>query len=212
MPASVLDVSTRLVSFRTELGDLRKFESQNQAAFSGGASPNRTANQLHLLVETVFFRAYRAYENYVRDVFLLYCTGHSCMSGAAATPFLTPRDITHAEQLLKSSMPFLDWGSPDELIKRAELYLDQGFPIKVPYAARLATLRDYKHIRNHIAHASTESLENYRKVVGRYFGAPPLPLPEPGELLLKPDKVVKAKYLLQTFLDTLENLAIDIAA
>jgi hypothetical protein len=55
-------------------------------------------------------------------------------------------------------------------------------------------------------------LANYRKVLGGYFGAPPLPLPEPGEFLLKPDKTHKTKYLLQTFLDTLESLAVDVAA
>jgi hypothetical protein len=212
MAANVQDVATLLLSFRNELGTLRKFDSQNQSAFSSSKSSNLTANQLHLLVETVFFRAYRTYEHYIRDVFLLYCTGHSSKSGKAVTSFLNPRDVEHAEQLMKSSMPFVEWGSPDEVIKRAELYLDQGFPIKAPYTSRVAVLRDYKHIRNHIAHSSTESLTNYRKVLGRYFGAPPLPLPEPGELLLKPDKTRKTKYLLQTYFDTLESLAVDVAA
>ena len=180
MTANVQDVAALLLSFRNEFDILRGFDSQNQSAFSSGKSPNLTANQLQLLMETVFFRAYRTYEHYIRDIFLLYCTGHSSKSGKAVTSFLNPRDVEHAEQLVKSSMPFVDWGSPDEVIKRAELYLDQGFPIKAPYTSRVAVLRDYKHIRNHIAHASTESLANYRKVLGGYFGAPPLPLPEPA--------------------------------
>ncbi len=212
MAANVQSVAALLLSFRNELDILRKFDAQNQSAFSSGRPFSLAASQLHLLAETVFFRAYRTHEHYIRDIFLLYCTNHSSKSGKAVNSFLKPRDVEHAEQLVKSSMQFVDWGSPDEVIKRAELYLDQGFPIKAPYASRVAALRDYRHIRNQIAHASTESLANYRKVVGRYFGAPPLPLPEPGELLLKPDKTRKTKYLLQTFLDTLESLAVDVAA
>ena len=206
------DVAALLLSFRIELDILRAFDSQNQSAFSSGKSSNLTADQLHMLVETVYFRAYRSYEHYIRDIFLLYCTGHSSKSGKAVTSFLNPRDSEHAEQLVKSSMEFIDWGSPDKVIRRAELYLNQGFPIKEPYTLRLAFLRDYRHIRNRIAHASTESLEGYGKVLGRYFGAPPLPLPEPGEYLLKPDKTHKTRYLLQTFLDTLETLAVEVAA
>lgn len=212
MAVSAQDVGTRLLFFCSEVDDLRKFDSLNQSSFSSGHPPILSASQLHLLVETVYFRAYLSYENYIRDIFLMYCTGLGSKSGKTVTSYLCPRDPEHAEQLVKSSMPFLDWGSPDEVIKRAELYLDQGFPIKAPYTSRVAILRDYKYIRNHIAHCSTESLANYRKVLGRYFGAPPLALPEPGEFLLKPDKTIKKRYLLQGFLDTLENLAIDVAA
>ena len=55
-------------------------------------------------------------------------------------------------------------------------------------------------------------MTSYLKVLGRYFGAAPLTAPEPGEFLLKPDKADKTKYLLQVFLDTIESLAVDIAA
>ena len=212
MAVKLPDVAAHLVSFQYQLSILKKFDSENQAAFSSGKSSNLTAYHLYLLVETVFLRAYRTYEHYIRDIFLLYCTSQSTKSGKVVTSFLNPRDVEHAEQLVKSSMLFIDWDSPDMIIKRAELCLDQGFPIKAPYTSRVAILRDYKHIRNHIVHASTESLTNYSRVVGRYFGAPPLPLPEPGEFLLKPDKARKTNYLLQTFLDTLDSLAVDVAA
>jgi hypothetical protein len=158
-----------------------------------------------------FFAGFRAYESFIRDVFLLYCMEKRPQSGKKAKSYLKPRTFEHAELLIQSSMPFLDWTNPSTVISRAELYLENGYPIKGPYARYLDRFRDFKHIRNHIAHSSKESLENYKKVLRKHFGTIPLIIPSPGEFLLQLDKKDASKYLLLTFFEIIENLATDIS-
>jgi hypothetical protein len=205
-------VGTCLDTFCIELNDLRAFDAQNQAALSSSTPKLLTADQLDILVEMVFFRAYRCYEQFIRKVVLLYCSGQQTMSGKSVVSFLSPRDHGHAENLVKSTKPYIEWGNPDEVVQRAELYLDDGFPIKQSYTPRLAALKDLRRIRNHIAHSSPESLVQYRIALRNYFGAAPLPEPAPGRFLLQPDKEDKTKYLLLTILETLQTLAGDVAA
>lgn len=73
----------------------------------------------------------------MRDVFLLYCLEKRPQTGKKVGSYLKPKSFHHAEQLIQSSMPFLDWVSPETVVSRAELYLDQGFPIKLPVATNL---------------------------------------------------------------------------
>ena len=97
-----------------------------------------------------------------------------CTGRKKAQSFLNPLDFRHTEDLIKSAMPFLDWSSPDAIIGRSELYLKDGFPIKPAIEPHLAELRDFKKIRNHIAHNSTESFNDYLKVLKRHYTVIPL--------------------------------------
>ena len=163
--------------------------------------------QLHLLTEYTFFVAFRTYEGFIRDLFLLYCLEKPHSSGKRVVSYLRSKDFIHTETLIQSSMPFLDWTSPDKVIERAETYLKNGFPIKLPYETNVQSLRDFKHIRNHIAHNSRESLEDFRKVVKRHYGTMPLVTPSPGEFLLLPDRVNPTKYKLLVFFDLIKKIA-----
>jgi hypothetical protein len=189
--------------FQKELNRLEKFDLQNQKNFLRG---NLSKQQLHLLTESIFFAAFRAYENFIRDIFLLYCMEKNSRTGASVKSYLRPKNFSHAEFLIKSSMPFLDWASPDTVIERAELYLEQGFPVKTPYTTNLSSLRTFRRIRNHIAHNSTVSLEEFKKVLRDHYGTIPINIPKPGEFLLVMEKS-GTKYKLLTFLDFIRTLS-----
>lgn len=121
-------VSAALKDFQLEIRRLEKFDAENQRNFAASVLSQK---QLHLLTEAIFFSSFRTYENFVRDIFLLYCMGKTPCSGRKKVKsFLSPLDFCHTENLIKSSMPFLDWSSPDTVIDRSELYLQNGFPIK----------------------------------------------------------------------------------
>lgn len=213
MPSVRRKHSAALRDFRTELDSLERFDAENQAAFSAATrapgSKKLPQRQLHLLTEAIFFAGFRAYESFVRDVFLLYCMEKKPPSGAKAKSFIKPKNFNHAEDLIQSSMRFLDWTQPDKVIQRAELYLDNGFPVKLPYTTNLEVLRDFKRIRNHIAHDSKPSLEEYRKVLRKHYRTIPLTLPSPGEFLLVPERH-STRYKLLTFFDLMKKVSNDL--
>lgn len=206
MPKSRRKLSAAVRDFDTELKRLEHLDAENQARYSASASA-LSKHQLHFLTEAIFFRAFRAYESFVREIFLLYCMGHRPRSGHKVTTFLNPRNFSHAEELIQSSMPFLEWTNPDTVIARAELYLEDGFPIKQPYTIHRETLFDFRRIRNHIAHDSKESLNGYLAVLRRHYGTVPLKVPSPGEFLLTIDRSNPSKYKLLIFFELLHKLS-----
>ena len=212
MPSVRRKSSAVLREFLHELHRLERFDSDNQKKLSeaGYKAGRLSKRQLHLLTESIFFAAFRSYEGFVRDVFLLCCLGVPTGGKHRVVSYLQPRNFSHASQLLQSAMPHLDWTSPDIVLQRAETYLKDGNPFKLPYSTNLEALRDCKRLRNHIAHNSSESMEEYKKVVQRHYKTLPLVIPSPGEFLVLPDITQPGKYKLLSFLDLLRQLASDI--
>jgi hypothetical protein len=208
MSPSRRKTSTVLRDFQAEIQRLEKFDSENQIKFTAsGRKGELSLRQLHLLTEHIFFVGFRTYEGFIRDLFLLYCLEKPHSSGKKVVSYLRPKDFNHAEVLMKSSMPFLDWASPTAVIERAETYLNDGFPVKLPYETNIQSLREFKHIRNHIAHNSNESLEGFKKVVKGHYGTMPLVVPSPGEFLLVPDRANPKKYKLLVFFELMKKIA-----
>lgn len=206
MPVERRAVSAVLRDFLAEFHRLENFDAENQRNFARITQPNAISKkQLFLLTEAIYFSGFRAYENFIRDIFLLYCMRKKTASGKVTKSFVRPRNFQHAENLIKSSMPFLDWSSPDRIIQRSELYLDNRVPIKDAITNHIEALRDYKKIRNHIAHNSIESLKEYKKVLLKHYAVIPLTIPAPGEFLLQSDGA--GAYKLLTFFTAMRSIA-----
>jgi len=203
MPLQRRKISAVSKEFKNEIKRLKRFDADNQKRFN---SRQISTVQLHFLTEAIFFRAFRAYERLLRDLFLLYCQEKLHSSGRKAKSYLQPRNFLHSELLIKSSLKFLDWNNPDIVIQRAELYLMDGFPFKIPLNTYRSELHDYRKIRNHIAHDSYESWNGYLSVLRKYYRTIPLRIPPPGEFLLLRDRTDPAKYKLLVFFDIMENL------
>ena len=203
MPRSRIKPSAALSDFLSSLGRFERFDAENQSKFSAMSSSSRSMRisktQLHFLTEAIFFSTYREYENFMRNVFLLYSQEKYHSSNKKVISYLRPKNFLHAERLIQSSMPFLDWSSADNVIARSELYLKDGFPIKLPYTSNLENLRDFRKIRNHIAHNSSKSMDDYKKVIKKHYGVIPLKIPTPGEFLLQSTRGRPGKYMLLIF-------------
>lgn len=212
MTALPKTISSLLIEFEAEIDSLTQLDNDNQRNFSSVSSgaTGLSRRQLHIITEALLFAAFRSYETFILDIFRLYCLEEKPRSGFSVFSYLKPRDIDHAGDLIKSGMPFLDWGSPDAMILRAELYLEQGFPIKLAYTANKETLGDLKKIRNHIAHNSKESLSGFQKVLQKHYGVLPLVTPSAGEFLLATDNNNPTTYKLQTYLAFLKKIAGDL--
>lgn len=203
-------LSAPLREFSHEIDRLLKFDADNQRRYSSSSSLRRdrlTKSQLILLTESLFFSAFCSFENFIRDVFLLYCFGKKTISGKKVSSFLKPKNYRHAEELIQSSMPHVDWSNPNIIINRAEIYLERGFPIKAVFTSNREAFLDLKRIRNHIAHRSKESLEQYKKVLIKHYSTIPLSIPSPGEFLLVIDKNDPTKYKLQLYFLFLNQIA-----
>lgn len=144
---------------------------------------------------------------FLRNVFLLYVIGVQPGKRKLVRSHLVPRNRGHAEELIKSSMPFLDWSSPDILAERAAIYLRDGYPIVSVIQSHMEQLRDMKRVRNHIAHMSKESLNEYKKTLTRHFAVIPMKIPCPGEFLLTSCVGGQGGYYLLEYLRVIEEVA-----
>jgi hypothetical protein len=202
-----IKVSAAYNSFIHEINRLEKFDFSNQRKF---IKKEITKVQIELLAETVFFYSFRAYEGFIREIFLLYCMEKQPVKKPQVKSFLKAKDFEHTESLIKSSMPYLDWTSPKTVIERAELYLENGHPIKLPYSVNLQPLTEFKKIRNHIAHNSIESQSDFNKVVKNYYGVIPVIIPSPGQFLLLSSKKKNINYILLDFFDLMKKISADL--
>ncbi|HAB28714.1 MAG TPA: hypothetical protein DCM10_19495 [Xanthomarina gelatinilytica] len=199
-----IKISAAYNDFCSQINSLKNFDSTNQTNFQNN---DLSKKQLYFLTESIFFNAFREYENLIRDVFILYTQEKKRSNGTKVKSFLKPKDFFHAENLIKSSMQFLDWNTPNTIIDRSELYLKDGYPIKLPYTVNRTELLQYKRLRNHIAHNSVESLSGFKKILRSYYGTNPLKIPSVGEYLMLTSKRDGTKYHLLEFFELLEDMA-----
>ena len=203
--------SAVLRDFSAELERLSRLDRDNQrrlttrgCRLAAGAISRR---QLYMLTEAILFYAYRSYENFVHDVFVLHCLEKPNLAGRKARSYLRPKTFLHAEELMQSSLRFLDWSNPDDIVKRAELYLRDGEPIKAVVTANRTLLHELRQIRNHVAHNSTASGRLYINLLQRKFGTKPLHVPSVGEFLLRSDPAAPHRYFLLIYLEEFERMA-----
>jgi hypothetical protein len=203
-----IKISACYNSFILEISRLERFDYQNHIKFNRN---ELTKAQMELMVESIFFAGFRAYEGFIREIFVLYCLQKTTSRKTNIKSYLKPKNFEHSELLVKSSMPFLDWTKPETVIERAELYLENGYPIKLPYTTNLQQLKNFKTLRNHIAHNSSESEIQYEKLVRNYYhGIRPLQIPSPGQYLMLTSRNNLAHYLLLDFFSLMKTISIDL--
>lgn len=203
-----LKIEPALAHFNKEMRRLIRFNNENQVRFAAG---QLNQNQINLLVESIFFNCFRYYENYIREGFLLCCLGKIAKRPKIRS-YLNSRNFEHSEMLIKSTASFIDWSSPDKLIQRAEIFLENGYPIRLIITSHLASLRTYKKLRNHIAHDSIESLNGYEQVLTTYHGFLPLIIPPVGEFLMLPSIANPPNNLLEDFFAVILEVATNLAS
>jgi len=196
-----MSISDAYAAFQIDLTSLFLLDQRTQCQ-----SPPLAPVQIATINEAIVVRAFRAYENLLESAFLEYVQGSSTLSNVPVLSYLTPNSAEHAYSLVKSSQTFLEWNSPAQVIARAETYLQNGGPIKPVIAAKQGFLTDVRRIRNHIAHNSRTSTQEYNKVVLSYLQTMPLTIPTPGQFmqLLKPKQ--NQRTILRFILDELADI------
>lgn len=134
--------------------------------------------------EAVAFRLFRAYERFLRAIFLNACTNALTHQGASIVSKLTCPDWETAESILKSGNRFLDWGNVENTKRNASLIFESGFPISDLLAPVHSDLVNLQKIRNFIAHDSQEATNGFNKTIRNYLPAGRTAIDSAGELLL----------------------------
>ena len=194
--------------FHEEINKLQSFDHDNNLHYN---NLQLTINQLELMAEAIFFAGFRAYEGFIRELFILYCLGEQPLDTNTLPPvvYASPTCFTHAESMIKSSSRFIEWNNTDEVILRSETFFEDGHPVKIVYTTHKQELENYRKLRNHIAHNSPESEDQYKKIIRTYFNGviPPL-IPSVGHYLLLSSRINNTNYILLDFFDTMNSISL----
>ena len=209
-------VTTAFSEFDAELRRLVNLDEKNQGSyFAGRGRPQAgklSKNQMHLVTEALFLRAFSRYEAFIEEVFILYCMEKKTQSGKSVKSHIRAKNYGHAKQIIKSSMNFLEWNNPDKIIERSRTYLEIDNPIFNAITQNKTKLDRMRKIRNAIAHYSEESELQFNKVLRDELGSLPLRKINVGEFLIMNDVGThNAAYYLRTYFTVLQIVA-EIAA
>jgi len=210
-------MSAAFSAFEAEMMHLQRLDDLNQKRHLPGPGRPRegglSTNQLHLLTEAIFSRAFRQYEKFIEEAFLLYCQGRASLSGNRVRSFISPKNAKHAKQIIQSGMNFLEWNSPSKIIDRCEMYLDSNNPIKLAITTHRSKLQCIRKVRNAIAHASEEAATQFRSVLRQELLVMPLKIPDVGEFLNMRDRnSPNQDYYLRSYVAILRSVALVSAA
>lgn len=87
-------ISACYKGFDVEIHRLVKFDFSNHKKFNEG---DLSRMQIELMVESIFFAGYRCYENFVREIFLLYCQEKQSTRRPLVKSHLKPKNFEHTE-------------------------------------------------------------------------------------------------------------------
>lgn len=203
-------VSAVYSEFTKKIHQLIRLDQKNQEMYSNRARHSLTKSQMIIVTEGVFVNAFSQFERFLEETFILYTRQRPTRSGTKVSSFITPKDGRHAREILKSSMPFLEWNDPEKLIRRCEIYLGRDDPIKISISTSRTRLANMKKVRNAIAHSSPEAEKSYASAVRAELRIAPLQRLQPGEFLLLTDPNSSSEHFLLVYMNHLLEIA-DIA-
>lgn len=139
-----------------------------EATFQSQLSTNKAA--LDLAIEYSFLSGYKVWENFLEGVFISQSRFNDPVAGKRSYPFLMPKTEKHALDIIKLEKGYIDWTSPDIVIKRAEILFRNHHILTTPITSSMQDLRDAKKIRNYIAHGGSEAKRLFDAVAQRRLG------------------------------------------
>jgi len=88
-----IKISAAYNSFIQELERLERFDYQNHIKFSNGELAKA---QMELMVESIFFAGFRAFEGFIREIFILYCLEKTTARKPNVKSYLKPKNFEHS--------------------------------------------------------------------------------------------------------------------
>lgn len=148
----------------------------------GGINPKTPGPRLHTqhvrrVVELAFLGVVGNWEEFLEQTLVRYIAGAICNNGYRPNLRLGPASgIPHAYQLISGdpkfdpSKQYIGLSSPQTVITLAELYLEDGCPYSSIMQENRARFIAAISLRNRVAHTSTKSREDFKKVARSFLG------------------------------------------
>jgi hypothetical protein len=158
-----------LLAFRTSVTEVRRYIA---IAFEVDAAQNYVYDerQRSFITDSAFIRIFIAWESFLESAFLQYMTGAASMDGRAVLGYVTPIDISHANNMLTGTQQYVDWSTPSTVLKLCGHYFVNGNPFATFIGAIVSDLQDLKTIRNAAAHLSTNTQSRLDGLISRKKG------------------------------------------
>ena len=129
--------------------------------------------QVDLIFELAFLKIFIAWEQFLENTFIRYMCGASSLSGGKPIQIVSVRYLEDALKVIYGSRDYADWTSVDVILTRANSFFDSGEPYATPLQSAATELTNMRGIRNHIAHHSKKSREDFKKVFVNIYGFRP---------------------------------------
>jgi hypothetical protein len=129
--------------------------------------------QLALIYELAFLRCFLAWEIFLEETFYAYMLSKPSPDGTTYGRYVRPRNLQHARKLVRGEGKFSAWANSKMVLKRADLFFDQGEPFSTGLAAASGDLADMGKVRNRIAHRSGTAKSEFLELVRQRHGSVP---------------------------------------
>jgi len=151
--------------------------------------------QARKIIALAFMGLVASWEGFLEDVFIRYMAGAKTVAGYSPTlksgackSLSKAYEVFTGKPGFDPELNYLSWTDYSRVIKRAETFFRDGKPFSDISGADIHRIADAVIIRNRIAHASSKSKSQFKKVALRHFPGTGTKLPaglNPGSLLMQ---------------------------
>ena len=124
---------------------------------------------MNLVVESLFLKACGYWESFIEKIFIYYMLGNKSEKGDSIKLYVSPRDYTHAYNLIKNVSIYPDWTDTAKILINAENFFENGGPFCLLKTLK-GQLSHIKTIRNAIAHTSLKATQDFDDLVRGLIG------------------------------------------
>lgn len=132
----------------------------------------RGISERALISEACFLKIFITLEEFLEASFTHYLVGKMSTARWRPSKFAKPPSVEHAQKMLIGTQRYVDWSTPDTVIKFANLYFVDGEPFKTPLSGAKSHLDSMKTVRNSTAHLSFTTRTALEALYSRWTGVP----------------------------------------
>jgi hypothetical protein len=130
------------------------------------------ASSQHLVGELAILYLAISIEQTLEDICLKICCGATYLDGSSPVLVTKCRSSGHAQSQLKAfkSLRYMKWLNTGDVVGNIKFVVDSSDPIFNKLSIYSQSLDVIRAIRNHVAHRSKSTLQQYRAVVRNKYG------------------------------------------
>lgn len=168
--SKLLNVVASLKNNLNETEKLAEAAEQWAVASFPPSVPKFLSRHKEIVVKFAFLEGFLAWEAFLDESFTLYLLGEKPPKGRRPQLEHPATRRKDAERLIiGADRKYADWTKTGELRKRSKTFFRRNDPYDLPLKANNRSFEEMNVIRNAIAHRSTHSQEEFKKLVRNFF-------------------------------------------